>query len=212
MAEYQAIDAAASQVAKQRAERPCVSVTQCDRATVFVDGKPVGEGFLMLLAQNLHIRTLGAQATAERFRSLTAAEESPFFRDLLVAAAFTGLMRLDAGSALTAEQQRSVEGRVRGAEQSAADGSVKVDLEGAPAPGRSVDPRAYAESLRGSFEVHTLTSALAARSNPRKELREFIEASLKRHSIEFTGKATPDEDDVLAYAAQAPLPAPSPDT
>jgi hypothetical protein len=203
--EYAAIGKAATQLAQERSARACASVTDCGRATVFVDGKPVADALVAQVAQGLLLHDFGAQATAERLTSLMRDEKSAFLRRALTSTAYSALLRLDAASALTEVQRRAVEDRVKRAEQLVASGEIKVtqDPAGGSQPPTAAELAAYRATLRETFEEQDLTAAYAKAADPGKMLRDFIGRALGRHRVEFTPGLGLHDTDVLAFAAQA---------
>jgi len=194
--EYAAISAAATQLAAERAAKPCPSVTDCHRTTVFVDGKPISDSLVVQVAQGLLVHDFGGQATAARLTSLMRDERSAFVRRVLTSTAYSALLRLDAASALSAAQRREVEARLRAAEQAAANGTIS--LGGSQGP-----TAAQLDTLRSVMEEQTLTAAIAKQADPGGALRDLIRAALRKHRVDFTPGTGLHDGDVLAYAALA---------
>lgn len=203
MTEYAALNAAVELLAAERSAKPCAGINDCSRSTVFVDGKPVSDGLLTSLAQNLYLHDFGAQATAAGYRSLMLDPQSEFFQRVLTYAACDGMLLLDAGSVLTDEQRRSVDEQVRGAVQAVGRGEVKISRPGESShPTSGAELAAYERTIRPSVERRVFMAAVSKTADPGRRMHDFVAAALERHRVQFTPEIHLDEADVLSVSVE----------
>jgi len=200
--ENAAIDAAALRLARERRAEPCSSVKSCQRATVFVDGKALSDGLISIVGRSLLVHDLGGRATATAYTDMMGDPKSAFLRWVLTASTYEALLRLDAASRLSSDEEGGVRARLEKTEQAIADGTISVTEPGDGQRLSGTALVAYEANLKQDYEVAALTDAYSHRPHPQQLYRDLIKSSLAKHSVEFTAGVGLTDADVLTYASQ----------